>query len=423
MVATSIRYGQLYEFDAENETVTAYLERAELYFDANDVADEKKVPVLLSNIGTKTYGLLRSLVAPKAPKEKTLAEIKTLLKNHFEPTPSVIAERYRFHRREQAPGESIASYVAELRQLTVHCKFEDTTDFLEESLRDRFVCGLRSAESTRKRLFQEKTLTFAKAMELAQSHETASKDAQMKATEHLPSGNSAVHKVTSPPKKEACYRCGLTIVVSRRPPVTLVAKRDTSKEPVRVANSGKQFQRKGRNGATPRGKERTKWVVKDQSDEDSDSSVGVYMVGKSSTKPIRVEVRINGKPLTTILNPQKGIPSLAAARLQRWAAYRYEIEFKCTQDHGNADGLSRLPLPNVKSPKLNAADVFTVAQLDSLPVTAEQLGKATRTDPILSKVRRFTKSGWPHQVKECLKPYWYRDYCGRRLPVMGHQLE
>ena len=87
------------------------------------------------------------------------------------------------------------------------------------------------------------------------------------------------------------------------------------------------------------------------------------------------------KPLTTILNPRKGIPSLAAARLQCWAiilsAYLYEIEFKCTQDHGNADGLSRLPLPNVKSPKSNPADVFTVAQLDSLPVTAEHLGKAT----------------------------------------------
>ena len=40
------------------------------------------------------------------------------------------------------------------------------------------------------------------------------------------------------------------------------------------------------------------------------------------------------KPLTSILNPKKGIPSLAAARLQRWAiilsAYRYEIEFKPT---------------------------------------------------------------------------------------------
>ena len=87
------------------------------------------------------------------------------------------------------------------------------------------------------------------------------------------------------------------------------------------------------------------------------------------------------KPLTKILNPRKGIPSLAAARLQHWAiilsAYRYKIEFKCMQDHGNADGLSRLPLPNVKFSKSNATDVFTVAQLDSLPVTAEQLGKAT----------------------------------------------
>ena len=60
----------------------------------------------------------------------------------------------------------------------------------------------------------------------------------------------------------------------------------------------------------------------------------------------------------------------------------------------------------MKSHKSSAVDV---AQLDSLPVTAEWLGKATQTDPILSKIRRFTKSGWPYQVQECLKPYWYRQ--------------
>ena len=58
------------------------------------------------------------------------------------------------------------------------------------------------------------------------------------------------------------------------------------------------------------------------------------------------------QPLTTILSPKRGIPSLAAARLQRWAiilsAYWYDIEFQYTQDHGNADGLSRLPLPSVR---------------------------------------------------------------------------
>ena len=91
------------------------------------------------------------------------------------------------------------------------------------------------------------------------------------------------------------------------------------------------------------------------------------------------------KPLTTILNLRKGMPSLAATRLQRWAiilvAYRYEIEFKRNHEHCNADGLSQLPLPNEKSYVPHAVDVFTVAKLDSLPLTAEQIGQATRVDP------------------------------------------
>ena len=41
------------------------------------------------------------------------------------------------------------------------------------------------------------------------------------------------------------------------------------------------------------------------------------------------------KPLTTLLGPKKSIPTLAAARLQRWAllllAYSYEIEWKLTR--------------------------------------------------------------------------------------------
>ena len=54
------------------------------------------------------------------------------------------------------------------------------------------------------------------------------------------------------------------------------------------------------------------------------------------------------KLLTMILSPFKDIPSLAAVRLQQWAiilsAYQYQIECKCTNDDGNADRLSRLPI-------------------------------------------------------------------------------
>ena len=52
--------------------------------------------------------------------------------------------------------------------------------------------------------------------------------------------------------------------------------------------------------------------------------------------------------LLAILGPKKGIPTLAVAHLQRWAVmlsgYLYDIEYKSAQQHGNADGLSRLPL-------------------------------------------------------------------------------
>ena len=79
------------------------------------------------------------------------------------------------------------------------------------------------------------------------------------------------------------------------------------------------------------------------------------------------------KLLTTILGPKKGIPPLAAARLHRWAillsAYRYEIEFKPSK-HVNADGLSRLPLHVQREEEATDVEVFNVAQVDALPVTA-----------------------------------------------------
>jgi len=95
------------------------------------------------------------------------------------------------------------------------------------------------------------------------------------------------------------------------------------------------------------------------------------------------------KPLTTILGPKKGIPTMAAARLQRWAvclsAYSYNIEFRPTAAHCNADGLSRLPLHSVRAEEyVSDPSIFNIHQLDSLPVTAVQLAAATRTDPLLS---------------------------------------
>eukprot|EP00118_Oscarella_pearsei_P024180 m.300985 g.300985 ORF g.300985 m.300985 type:complete len:663 (+) comp40804_c0_seq14:1019-3007(+) len=120
------------------------------------------------------------------------------------------------------------------------------------------------------------------------------------------------------------------------------------------------------------------------------------------------------KALTTVLGPKTGVPTLAAARMQRWAltlsAYHYDIEFKPTDKHGNADGLSRLPLPTQSDEYetgtgVAAARLVNISQINILPVTAVRLKKATAANPILSKVLRYTQKGWPESTDASLKPY------------------
>ena len=117
------------------------------------------------------------------------------------------------------------------------------------------------------------------------------------------------------------------------------------------------------------------------------------------------------KPLLAILGSKSGIPSLAAARLQRWAvilsAYSYQLVFKPTQSHGNADGLSRLPLPEIDSTS-PVPSCFNICQIQALPVTSDAVQTATRRDPLLSKVLYYTKHGWPTRVSDAFKPFQSR---------------
>ena len=87
----------------------------------------------------------------------------------------------------------------------------------------------------------------------------------------------------------------------------------------------------------------------------------------------RFTLIMDHKPLTTILGPKQGIPALAAARMQCWAlrlsAYSYDIVYRPTGSHGNADGLSRLSLPESSLHTIaDEATVFNLAQIQALPV-------------------------------------------------------
>ena len=194
--------GKVDEFDSANEDWEAYMERVELYCDANDVEEDKKVSVLLSLIGAKTYNLLRNLVSPAKPSSKTFDDIQKILQNHLKPKPLVIAERFRFHKRNQAKDESISDYMAELRKLSQDCDFKD---WLSDALRDRLVCGMHCS-STVKRLLSEKDLDLEKALAIAIAMETAAKDASELRKESV---ENEMHKMSiNNTKGQNCYRCG-----------------------------------------------------------------------------------------------------------------------------------------------------------------------------------------------------------------------
>ena len=116
------------------------------------------------------------------------------------------------------------------------------------------------------------------------------------------------------------------------------------------------------------------------------------------------------RPLTTKQGSKNAIPTLAAARIQRWAlilsAYTHWIEFRPIAQHANADMLSRLPLRTTQD--TSAVSTFTIVKMKALPVTTEQLEIATRQDSLLSKVPAFVKDGWPSTTTDAFQPYWSR---------------
>ena len=93
-------------------------------------------------------------------------------------------------------------------------------------------------------------------------------------------------------------------------------------------------------------------------------------------------------------------------RLARWARFlsqfEYDLEYRKTKDHANADALSRLPSEgDVKFDKEESkqdVDIVCTIKLLSRQVAAsdsETLRKKTAKDPVRSQVVRIVREGWP----------------------------
>ncbi|XP_043227190.1 uncharacterized protein K02A2.6-like [Amphibalanus amphitrite] len=125
---------------------------------------------------------------------------------------------------------------------------------------------------------------------------------------------------------------------------------------------------------------------------------------------------VDNRTLSRILNPDRELPSLAAARMQRYAlqlaAYQYKIELRRTEDMRLADTMSRLSVPDEAENRLSAEEeaayggggVMFIAEQGPC-LTAQQIAVATRRDPALARALAAVRSGWPAVVDPDLAPF------------------
>ena len=313
-------FGNIGEFDETQEEWKQYAERLDHFFAANGVTDEtRKRAIFLSVVGPKTYKLLSSLIAPTKPGDKSYVDLVKALTNHHNPPPSETVQRYRFHSRFRQPGETISTYVSELRAIARNCNFGTV---LEDMLRDRLVCGVKD-DRIQRRLLSESKLTFEKALELALGQEVASKNV---AELHDAAGTGTalpVNKVTPGGSGRSsatnrCYRCGN----SNHSASQCKFKDSTCHNCGKVGHIRKTCRSKPKDREGKKGSKQKKNSVRrlqEEQDEEESSSNGeeeyklLQVRARKRSKPLELNLELESKPIVMELDTGASVSLVSEA--------------------------------------------------------------------------------------------------------------
>ena len=137
----------------------------------------------------------------------------------------------------------------------------------------------------------------------------------------------------------------------------------------------------------------------------------------------KFELVTDHKPLKFLLGEHKQIPEMGVSRIQRWgvllASYQYNLKFRTTSNHCNADVCSRFYLriqdnSGLTDPDIadlagsQVSEVFLTSFEDKAVINHRLISKGTRTDKILSRVVRHVQEGWSNDKTPNLQPYYQR---------------
>ena len=105
--------------------------RMEYYFQASKITEgDTKRAVLINAMGEKAYKLMRSLISPVKPNDKSFGQLLKAMRGHLCPPPSEIVQCYKFNSRIRQDRESVAVYVLGLRALAPYYNFGEMLEVM-----------------------------------------------------------------------------------------------------------------------------------------------------------------------------------------------------------------------------------------------------------------------------------------------------
>ncbi|XP_044755016.1 uncharacterized protein LOC123313970 [Coccinella septempunctata] len=181
--STTSNIGHLREFDPAISEWSIFKRRIDNYFVANTITDEKrKGAILLNVLSEEAYKLVFNMCLPEEPETKTYKVLSDLLTNHFKPSESVFAARYKFYTAKKGSTETAKEWAARLRNFAAQCQFNNLQ--LEMVLRDIFIVNYDKGNVQDRLLEEKNSVTFTEMVELA-SAKSAATQASMNNWENL----------------------------------------------------------------------------------------------------------------------------------------------------------------------------------------------------------------------------------------------
>lgn len=124
------------------------------------------------------------------------------------------------------------------------------------------------------------------------------------------------------------------------------------------------------------------------------------------------KVYTDHKPLLGLLHHSRPMPNVLSPRMLRWnlllAQYDYELIYRPGRQMGNADLFSRLPLPSTDAESPVMGDVLLLEDPPEAFADAAKIAQLTKKDPVLSRVLKWIRTGWPEKVDDQFRPYFVR---------------